>query len=55
LFVTVTPHWLPHAVPLSGVQQVWLARHVWPLGHAVVLLTPQLTVRLQLFVAVSHC
>jgi hypothetical protein len=51
LFVTVTPHWFPQAAALSGWQQEPLARQSSPVGHSVVLLTPQLTVRLQLSVA----
>ncbi len=53
--MTVTPHALPHAVALSGVQHVPSLMQVWPLGHAVVLFTPQLTVRLQLSVTWPHC
>jgi hypothetical protein len=55
LFVTVTPHALPQAAVLSGVQHVLsLWQTPFP-GHAVVLLTPQFTLKLQLFTACPHC
>jgi hypothetical protein len=40
---------------LFGVQHVPSLRQSSPIGHAVVLFTPQLTVRLQLLVAWPHC
>jgi hypothetical protein len=55
LFITVTPHWLPQAAALFGTQQVPSLRQSSPIGHAVVLFAPQLTVRLQLLVAWPHC
>jgi hypothetical protein len=55
LFVTVTLHWLPHAVALFGEQHVPVVRHTWPLGQLGELATPQLTVRPQLFVTWPHC
>jgi hypothetical protein len=42
-------------IELSGMQQVPSGLQNSPVAHWVVLLTPQLTVRLQLLVAVPHC
>jgi len=55
LFVAVTWHRPPQAVVLSGLQHVSFARQVAPTSHSVELLTPQLTVRLQLLTADPHC
>jgi hypothetical protein len=46
---------LPHATSLLGAQQLSSGRQTWPLGQFAVLATPQLTVKLQLFVAWPHC
>jgi hypothetical protein len=46
---------LPAQIELSGMQQVSSGLQKSPEMHWVVLLTPQLTVRLQLLVAEPHC
>jgi hypothetical protein len=55
LFVTVTPHWVPQALVLSGVQHVLSGLQYWPFWQDAEPAAPQFTVSPQLFNAWPHC